>query len=61
MSAAFIMMSPYLLPYGKVGAITYIVGGLLGIPQVWMAKQWNLVLINVNVAVGYMIYLYGII
>ena len=61
MSAAFIMMSPYLLPYGKIGAITYIVGGLLGIPQVWMAKQWNLVLINVNVALGYMIYLYGII
>jgi len=57
MGAAFIMMSPYLLPYGKIGAITYIIGGLMAIPQVWLAKQWNLVFVNVNVTVGYLIYL----
>lgn len=57
MGAAFIMISPYLLPYGSIGGVTYIIGGCLAIPQVWMAKQWNLVIVNVNVAVGYIIYL----
>lgn len=64
MGAAFIMISPYLLPYGSIGGITYIVGGFLSIPQVWNAKQWNLVIVNVNVVMGYIIYLmnlYGII
>lgn len=60
MGAAFIMISPYLLPYGQIGATTYIIGGLLAIPQVWIAKQWNLVLVNVNVTIGYIIYLYGL-
>tara|TARA_B100001175_G_scaffold270273_1_gene242430 strand:+ start:2261 stop:2629 length:369 start_codon:yes stop_codon:yes gene_type:complete len=56
---AFIMMSPYLLPYGNVGAITYVVGGIVCIPQVWVAKQWNLVVINLNVIIGYGIYLFN--
>jgi len=60
MGAAFIMMSPYLLPYGNIGAITYIIGGVLAIPQVWIAKQWNLVIVNINVTIGYIIYLYAI-
>ena len=46
---AFIMISPYLLPYGNIGAITYVIGGIVCIPQVWVAKQWNLVLVNLNV------------
>ena len=46
MGAAFIMMSPYLLSYGNIGVYTYIVGGALAIPQVWIAKQWNLVIVN---------------
>jgi len=60
MGAGFIMISPYLLQYGKMGAITYIVGGLLCTPQVWVAKQWNLVIVNLNVTLGYLIYLYNI-
>ena len=59
MGAAFIMISPYLLPYGNVGAYTYIIGGVLATPQVWLAKQWNLVLVNINVTLGYLIYLYS--
>ena len=47
---AFIMMSPYLLSYGNIGAITYIIGGIVCIPQVWVAKQWNLVAVNINVS-----------
>ena len=57
MGTGFIILSPYLLPYGNIGATTYIIGGVMCIPQVWISKQWNLVLINVNVIVGYFIYL----
>jgi len=56
MGTAFIMMSPYLLAYGNIGVITYIIGGVISIPQVWVAKQWNLVLVNLNVIIGYLIY-----
>ena len=56
---AFIMISPYLLSYGNIGAVTYIIGGIVCTPQVWLAKQWNLVAVNVNVTVGYLIYLYS--
>ena len=56
MGSAFIMLSPYLLKHGDVGAITYIIGGILLVPQVWIAKQWNLVIININLILGYLIY-----
>ncbi len=56
MGSAFIMLSPYLLNYGDVGAVTYIIGGILMIPQVWIAKQWNLVIININLILGYLLY-----
>tara|TARA_B100000212_G_scaffold211082_1_gene159504 strand:+ start:396 stop:650 length:255 start_codon:yes stop_codon:yes gene_type:complete len=59
MGAAFIMISPYLLP-DAIGAITYIMGGILSLPQVFVAKQWNLVIVNLNVTFGYLIYLYNI-
>ena len=59
MGAAFIMISPYLLP-DLIGGITYVIGGILAIPQVWVAKQWNLVIVNLNVTIGYLIYLYNL-
>tara|TARA_B100001287_G_scaffold24003_1_gene17451 strand:- start:25891 stop:26157 length:267 start_codon:yes stop_codon:yes gene_type:complete len=59
MGSALIMLSPYLLNYGKIGAVTYIIGGVLMTPQVWVAKQWNLVLVNVNLVIGYLIYYYS--
>ena len=58
MGTAFIMMSPHLLSYDNIGAITYIIGGILSMPQVFVAKQWNLVAVNLNVTIGYLIYLY---
>ncbi len=58
MGAAFIMISPYLLPEAT-GAITYVMGGILSLPQVFVAKQWNLVIVNLNVTFGYLIYLYN--
>jgi hypothetical protein len=59
MGTAFMMMSPHLLSYGNIGAITYVIAGLLLTPQVFVLKQWNLVAVNLNVAIGYLIYLYN--
>lgn len=56
MGSAFIMLSPYLIKHGDIGAVTYIIGGILLVPQVWMAKQWNLVIININLILGYLLY-----
>ena len=57
MGSAFIMLSPYILNYGSIGTVTYILVGLLLTPQVWIAKQWNLVIININLVIGYTIYI----
>ena len=54
MGTAFMMMSPHLLP-DQMGMITYIIAGVISIPQVFVAKQWNLVLVNLNVAIAYTI------
>jgi len=59
MGTAFIMMSPYLLPYDNIGAYTYLAGAVLSLPQVWLAKQWNLVVVNLNLLIGYGMYLFG--
>jgi len=59
MGSAFIMTSPYLLPYDNIGAYTYLVGAILSTPQVWLAKQWNLVIINANLLVGYGLYIFN--
>ena len=58
MGTSFIMMSPYLLSYDKIGGVTYVIGGILSMPQVFVAKQWNLVAVNLNVTIGYLIYLW---
>lgn len=58
MGSAFIMLSPYLLPYDNIGAYTYIIGAILSIPQVWVSKHWNIVIINFNLLIRYGIYIY---
>lgn len=58
MGSAFIMMSPYLLPYG-IGGYTYLAGAICSLPQVWIAKQWNLVAINFNLLIGYGLYIFN--
>ena len=59
MGTSFIVISPHILSYDLLGAYTYVIGGLLSMPQVFVAKQWNLVLVNLNVTIGYLIYLYN--
>ena len=60
MGTAFIMMGPYVISYGNMGSIVYVIGGILCVPQVWLAKQWNLVAVNINVIIGYSLYLYNV-
>ncbi len=54
MGTAFMMTSPHLLPE-TIGVVTYIIAGVISIPQVFVAKQWNLVAVNLNVAIAYTI------
>ena len=57
MGTGFIMIAPYILNQGSIGPILYIIGGFICTPQVWLAKQWNLVAVNINVIIGYTLYL----
>jgi len=53
MGSTFIMLSPYLIDQNNIGYVTYCLGALLTLPQVWLAKQWNIVLLNINLLIGY--------
>lgn len=57
MGTAFLIMSPHLIEYGRIGATTYILGALCTLPQVWIAKQWNLVLTTLNILIGYILFM----
>jgi hypothetical protein len=48
------MTAPHLLP-DPTGVVVYIIAGVISIPQVFVAKQWNLVAVNLNVAIAYTI------
>jgi hypothetical protein len=52
MGTGFFITAPHLLPE-KSGVVIYFLAGLFCIPQVWVAKQWNLVLVNLNVMIAY--------
>lgn len=54
MGTGFFITAPHLLP-STPGIVIYFLAGLLCIPQVWVAKQWNLVLVNLNVMIAYAI------
>ena len=58
MGSAFIMISPYLLPYDNIGAYTYLVGAILSVPQTITLKAWNIFIINLNLLVGYGFYIW---
>ena len=56
MGTGFFVTAPHLLPQDS-GMVVYILAGLLSLPQVLVAKQWNLVLVNLNVMMAYLILL----
>jgi len=57
---ALLMVGPYLLSY-KIGFIINAVGIMLLTPQVYKAKQWNLVILNVVSSTGYWLQIFNII
>ena len=56
MGTGFFITAPHLLPQSS-GMVVYIFAGLLSLPQVFVAKQWNLVLVNLNVMFAYLMLL----
>jgi len=56
MGTGFFITAPHLLPQDS-GMVVYILAGLLSLPQVFVAKQWNLVLVNLNVMFAYLMLL----
>ena len=56
MGTGFFVTAPHLLPQDS-GMVVYILAGLLSLPHVLVAKQWNLVIVNLNVMMAYLILL----
>ena len=57
---ALLMVGPYLLSY-QIGFIINAVGIMLLTPQVYKAKQWNLVFLNIVSSTGYWLQIFNII
>ena len=45
MGTGFFITAPHMLP-DISGIIVYLLAGVFSLPQVWVAKQWNLVIVN---------------
>jgi hypothetical protein len=54
MGTGFFITAPHMLP-DISGIIVYFLAGIFSLPQVWVAKQWNLVIVNLNVIIAYTI------
>jgi hypothetical protein len=52
MGTGFFITAPHMLP-DTSGIIIYFMAGLFSLPQVFVAKQWNLVMVNINVMMAY--------
>ena len=52
MGTGFFITAPHMLP-DTPGIIIYFMAGLFSLPQVFVAKQWNLVMVNINVMMAY--------
>jgi hypothetical protein len=52
MGTGLFLCAPHMLP-DTAGIVAYIFAGLFSMPQVWVAKQWNIVAVNINVIIAY--------
>ena len=52
MGTGLFLCAPHMLP-GNAGIIAYILAGIFSMPQVWVAKQWNIVAVHINVIIAY--------
>ena len=52
MGTGMLIIAPYLVET-SIGQWLYIIAGVLLTPQVVVAKQWNLVILNMNMIIAY--------
>jgi len=52
MGTGFFVTAPHMLPETP-GIIIYFLAGLFSLPQVFVAKQWNLEIVKINVMTAY--------
>lgn len=60
MGTGILLVAPYLVSY-QIGFIMLALGIALLTPQVWKAKQWNLVLLNISSIIGYTLQIFNVI
>lgn len=60
MGTGILLVAPYLVSY-QIGFILLAVGITLLTPQVYKAKQWNLVLLNCSSIIGYTLQVFNVI
>ena len=60
MGTGILLVAPYLVSY-TVGFILLVVGIAMLTPQVYKAKQWNLVLLNISSIIGYTLQIFNLI
>jgi len=60
MGTGILLVAPYLVSY-QIGFILLAVGITLLTPQVYKAKQWNLVLLNCSSIIGYTLQIFNLI
>ena len=60
MGTGILLVAPYLVSY-QIGFILLAVGITMLTPQVYKAKQWNLVLLNISSIIGYTLQIFNVI
>ena len=60
MGTGILLVAPYLVSY-QIGFFLLAVGITLLTPQVYKAKQWNLVLLNCSSIIGYTLQIFNLI
>lgn len=60
MGTGVLLVAPYLVSY-PIGFVLLAIGIALLTPQVYRAKQWNLVLLNVSSVIGYVLQIFNVI
>jgi hypothetical protein len=60
MGTGILLVAPYLVSY-QIGFILLALGIAMLTPQVYRAKQWNLVLLNISSVIGYTLQIFNVI
>ena len=60
MGTGVLLVAPYLVSY-QIGFVLLALGITMLTPQVYKAKQWNLVLLNISSVIGYTLQVFNVI